>query len=367
MKASINILYSSTLAAVLLLSGCEKQELQKMEEPVIEDKDKQEVQFKFFVEEGDRIIPYQDYWNAVNPPLPGPVSRATGDELPNNFTLYGVYNTVDVPDGKGAVTSTEGAPSNKRFFDGITANADGTYTGDRRFWVVDGKTRHSFAAIAGLSTSAGSNMLYKGFTTDCFIPVATHYIAKSPNDQTDLLVAYGPTNVVVDGVIPVVNIYFKHALSKLLFKVTSSGGISLYDCVLSITYNQVIQAANCYYNTVVHSNLGAQLSGTYALGTGGVTIPTTANSEATAIVMGDAKVHAAGNQPDGWLYLSLSYAKSQGGAKTTLRTKLPAQNLMAGIEYCYYVYVSEISESLSIAEIVIKPWTTEVRMADPLN
>lgn len=363
MKSSINI-FASTLA-VVVLSGCTTLEPTEPVKPVPNDKDKQEMKFRFFVEEGDKIIPYEDYWNAVNQPSRGTMSRVADSFLPDEFTLYGFFNTVDVPDGKGVTTSSEAAPANKRFFNGITINGDGSYDGESRYWIADGKTRHSFAAIAGLSTESGSDKLSYGFTTGEFIPIANHYVTTDPTKQTDLLVAYGPTNVIVSGVAPIVNIYFKHALSRLCFNITSSGGAALYDCVLSVVYNGPKVNAYYRYTAAIYSQGSSGLRGTYPLGPA-VTIPTTATTEDTAVEMGDIKINALQQATAGWISLSLTYARIPDGPKTTLNTQLPAMNTLSGMQYNFFVYVSEITEALSITSVTVEPWTTEIRVADPL-
>lgn len=355
MKQTINI-FASTLAVAILLLGCAKQG------PVnSNDKDKQEIQFRFFVDEGTQIIPYEDYWSAVNGH-----SRASNSDLPTEFTLYGAYNTVDVPDGTGVTSSAEAAPENKRFFNGIKINSDGTYSGDRRYWVADGKTRHTFAAVAGEgSNSSITNLLSQGFTTAVYIPAIYERMESSPKNQKDLLVAYGPTNVIVDGVAPIVNIYFKHAMAKLLFKISITGGTALYDCALNITYNSTPCDKIIYYTGKLYSNPGHVYGSTYQLNDP-IIIPATASSEENAIELGEMKIHSY-YQSKGWLTLTLTYAKTEGGPKTTLKTQLPAIDLQSGIQYNYFLYVSELTESLSITNIVVEPWTTEIRVADPLD
>lgn len=363
MKSYINI-FGMTLAAALLISGCTEQELTEPVNPVPSDLDKQEIQFKFFVEEGNQIIPYEDYWNAVNQPSRG-TTRAANSDLPSEFTLYGVFNTIDVPDGKSSTLgSSEAAPVNKRFFNGVTINGDGTYTGEPRYWVADGKTRHSFAAIAGLST--WSVALSEGFTTAQFIPSTLHYIEGDPLIQTDLLVAYGPTNVIVSGVAPVVNIHFKHALSKLRFSITSSGGAALYDCVLSVIYNGPMINTSYYYTAKLQAGGYSGMWSTYPLNSA-VTIPTTANTEDNAVEMGNIKIHALNQSTAGWINLLLNFAKTHGGPTTEIKTRLPAINLQSGMQYNIFAYVSEITEELSITGITVEPWTTEIRVADPLD
>ena len=363
MRIKSKILYAAVVVSALMVS-CTKGELAETQIP--EGAEGQPIKFNFFVEEGDNLIPYQDYWNATNPQLPGPLTRAADNDLSIGFKLYGWYNSIDAPDGISSMTCSEDAPADKRFFDGITVNRDGTYSGEKRFWVADGTTRHSFAAISGKSTRG--SYLYKGFTKAAFVPVADHYVDSDPKYQTDLLVAYGPINIISNSTAPTVNITFKHALSKILFKLIVKGGVTLHNCSMGITYAESAVRENVayYYTGKYFTSWSGSLSGTYTIGSN-LIIPASANSEETAVELGNMKMHSGLNLPDGWLTVTIKYAKTLGGAlEAPLKTKLPARILQQGVQYTYYLLVNEFTDNLSVTGVTLEPWTTELRMADPL-
>lgn len=373
MKFTFNSLYIITLASVILLSGCKKEEISAIDKP---DADKQEIKFKFFVEEGDRLIPYEDYWNAVNPPMPGPVTRVADNDLSSGFLLFGFWNTMNIPDGTNInERSNEAAPESQRFFNAAKITKDGVYSGSIRYWIADGKTRHSFAAISGIEDNPASYLSLGFEANNMFIPVASYSLQTNISAQQDLLTAYGPVNITLNGNSPVVNIHFKHVLSKLIFKMIVNGGVTLYDCNLSLRYNSSSEIPkNMQYqytgiNWSVHSGAtpGAYVQNVLSTLATNFIVPSTAIDEDNSFEIESMFMHSGIEIKEGWVQLEFAYAKAQGGAKKTVKTYIPSKTLQPGCQYTYYLYISELTEELAISNIQITPWTTDFKLVDPLN
>lgn len=354
---------SFALLCLCLLTACStSDEPQPNEKP--NETLRQEMKINLFLQEGDRLIPLNDRKSNT--------SRATENTLENGFVLYGLYTAGNMP------TTTDGSLSesgSRRFFEKTQVDANGVYSGDTRYWVGDGATRHSFFAYSGkeydTTTKYGIQAVNGLGTTSISYPSLSYVQPNDPKNQQDYLVAYGPTNLLVNQAAPEVNIRFRHACSRVIFKIMASGGVSYYKAQVQIAYGTSLAKNNgeVYFEPKAKSNANSYFTGTHLLSEGFV-VPSSANTEGKAVEAGELLLPPQNMSSSGWVQVLVNYTLSEGSTLDPANAKksnVPAINLEPDRQYTYYFKLAESSDNLTLYDVVVEPWTTENVIVDELD
>lgn len=350
------------LLCLCLLTACStSDELQVDEKP--NETSRQEMKINLFLQEGDQLIPMNDRKSST--------SRASENTLSNGFMLYGLYTSKDMP------TATNGSlaeSSSRRFFDKTSIDASGKYSDGTRYWVSDGATRHSFFAYSGVeyNTTLGYGIeAINGLNSSSIsYPSLTYSQANAPAFQQDYLVAYGPTNLLVNQAAPEVNIRFRHACSRVIFKIMASGGVSYYKAQVKITYGaNRSRQGDVYFEPKAKSNNNSYFSGTYLL-KDNFTVPSSANTEGKAIEAGELLLPPQNMDASGWVQVLVNYTLSENSdivPANVKKSNVPAIVLEPDRQYTYYFKLAESSDNLTLYDVVVEPWTTKNVIVDELN
>lgn len=340
----------------LLLAGCS----QESADSKWTAHEKQPIVVSCCLQEGDRIVPFGATRADVHP------------ALKDGFKLCGFYTNVDMPTDKASAAGEDGT---NRFFDWTqvsTRDGNYSYEGGTRYWAEEATVRHSYCAYAAPayteSNQSGVIGTPKGLTTTDFHPYLEFQQSLDPAKQIDLLVAYGPMNLLTGQSHTAVNMVFKHALSKLVFKLISIEK-PLYNCepsyTLSVTNaDRLKNKANIDLIPSVRSGASSSWSEesiSYPLLKEPVFVPASDdyNDKDNAVTLGELLLI-----PQSITYkmikLGITHTKTEdvnSGAKSPIEITLPEITLTPSMQTTIYLaYIPIEAKILVIKGITVEPW-----------
>lgn len=353
--------------ALGLLPACSNQELTP-DEP----SEAMEMKVNLFLQEEDNLIPLNQTDDAHAS------TRGADNDLSAGFHLYGFFSNADMPTELNTSNNTASEAPTRYFFDNTPITKEGKYPDSepRRYWAGNGTTRHSFFAYSGPTGAATGkpNILTSkgGLTTTNYFPYITFFQPANPVEQYDFLVAYGPTNLIVHQTAPSINIYLRHACARVVFRVMTMGGSSLYYTTATATYTDAVKSkGDLYYKPQERPN--SSYTDKYAINTSfqlneeELLIPSSASSEGKSVLLGDMKL-VPQTLPGGWLMLELAYRLSDTSPTVTKnKAKIPPLTIEPDKQYTFYLSISDQNPELKVSNIIIEPWKTEKYLVDPLN
>lgn len=145
--------------------------------------------------------------------------------------LYGYCHTSKITDAN--------VKDAKHLFLNEKINPDGTYAGTIRYWTQDARDLYFFYAYNDVSTVTPS-----GTTAMPLVNFTQH---DKPTEMTDLVIADAMESLNPTGyVLPTINMFFRHALSKVKINFYNSKGTQLSSCNTTVRYapNTVAKSAS---------------------------------------------------------------------------------------------------------------------------
>lgn len=332
------------LCAAALLPGCSKESLG--EEP----QEPQPIQFRTFIEEGGEIRP---------------MSRAVAGDLSTGYYLAGLLSTSNYPTASGTYN---------QLMWNVGMNKDGTYkssTEKKYFWSEgNAALRHTFVAYSAPIAGGSTVTSPAGGTSSQPLLSVVYTNVDDPTKQTDFLYTDNSRNLLLTQYAPVVNLIFKHRMTRVMVKLIGTGGVSLTECRAQISYrSSTIRKTGTVFlvdnGAITLSN--SYHAGTYNLGSS-FSLPGTATSAATAVEMGDLILLPKQSLTEGWATLTLSYKIDGAITAQSATVDLPAVDLSstAGKQYNILINVIVESQNLSVAGITLANWTPKSTTIDKL-
>lgn len=358
----MNMKYPIYILATLLLAGCQTQEQEEasMTQPIVT---------KAYLKEGTKVTP-----------LPArPTVRGIDNDLSQGYRVHTGVSSAVYSDATASFATNQLLFNFEPF---TLQNGSYTYTGASRFWINDGKTYHHFGAVSTNLEAYTEGSYQIGYNYAKTYRNQIYFTqADEPAHQQDALVADPVVNIQTQYNAPTVNLYFRHALSRILIKIFNSGGATIYD-----VEGQIMYTTNIYrngYQSVWGSGIalantdGATTNLThtknkyYALNANVFTLPATAKDGASSMTLGNIFLLPISNSvtTDGWMVARVRYKTDMAGSYTDWQeVSLPACNrLVSGIQYTYSVNLIVETNDLAVTGAEITPWVDESLEIDQLN
>lgn len=338
------LLYSLLLASVLL-TGCNHTPLAPDEEL-----GSQEFRFDSYLKEGDEVHQFQP--------------RALQENLSNGYQLIGITSNQ--------VTLGTGVANPSFIFKDEHVNANGTLqAGGKRFWGVDGTINHTFFAY----TALGNVGARQGVNSTTSTPSIGFKQPDDPNAQIDLLTADPVMNIKAKYNPPVISLFFRHRLSRIIINLMGSGGARLVQCTAQVRYG-----ANTIKNEATSIDLipdggsirlkdNAYHSSTLYTLLSDFTLPTSATSAGTAIPLGDLIFlpQTLGGES---IEVIIKYKKSPNDPQfVTTAVLLPSAPLLMEPEkqYTFLLNIIERTANLTISDVLLDKWSATSTVVDELK
>lgn len=300
---------------------------------------------------------------------PLPNSRSLTGDLSTGYSLTGVFTSVDYKlSNNNANQYPANELENNRLFWATPVAKDGSYD-PARYWNTDPGMRHTFFAYsANIPSAPGTGVSRQGGLGNHHpIPFINFAQDNDPAKQVDFLIADPVANLrITPGVTPV-KLVFRHALSKLLFKLTGSGKTLLKNCQAKVTYKpgcvgSYVDAWMLPIGETCNAT-GRFHSGNYPIGTS-FTLPASAVNTNTAVQMGEMlllpQIFA---KP--FLEMSISYIVNEQMKNVSI--DVPAMTIKSGYQYTLVFDIYEKTEKLTISSVVLTPWSDTSGTVDELN